>query len=189
VLQPGGRLVVISFHSLEDRIVKQFIAKHSREEYDRRAPFAAPKVMKLKALARIKPIAAEVNGNPRSRSADHACRAHRGHGMMRLNLVLLLAVLASALYLVGVQYDSRRLFRSWTAQSRGYAPGDRVGASAGGKTRPGHARPGGATCPGKVADAVGSPGVTTYVTYSAPLATGTESAASGVLPAGQKVNR
>lgn len=69
VLQPGGRLVVISFHSLEDRIVKQFIAKHSRDEYDRRAPFAAPKIMQLKALDRIKPSAAEVAGNPRSRSA------------------------------------------------------------------------------------------------------------------------
>ena len=69
VLEPGGRLAVISFHSLEDRIVKQFIAKHSRDEYDRRAPFAAPKVMKLKALDRIKPTAAEVSGNARSRSA------------------------------------------------------------------------------------------------------------------------
>jgi 16S rRNA (cytosine1402-N4)-methyltransferase len=69
VLQPGGRLVVISFHSLEDRIVKQFIAKHAREEYDRRNPFAAPKVMKLKALDRIKPSENEVRGNPRARSA------------------------------------------------------------------------------------------------------------------------
>ena len=69
ILQPGGRLVVISFHSLEDRIVKQFIAKHSREVYDRRAPFAAPQVMKLRALDRIKPGAAEVAANPRARSA------------------------------------------------------------------------------------------------------------------------
>jgi 16S rRNA (cytosine1402-N4)-methyltransferase len=69
VLQPGGRLVVISFHSLEDRIVKQFIAKHSRDEYDRRAPFAPPKVMQLKALGRVKPSEDEVRGNPRSRSA------------------------------------------------------------------------------------------------------------------------
>ena len=69
VLQPGGRLVVISFHSLEDRIVKQFIAAHSREVFDRRAPFAAPKVMRLKALARIRPGSEEVAGNPRSRSA------------------------------------------------------------------------------------------------------------------------
>ena len=69
VLQPGGRLVVISFHSLEDRIVKQVIAQHSKEVYDRRAPFAAPQPMRLKALARIKPGAAEVAANPRARSA------------------------------------------------------------------------------------------------------------------------
>ena len=69
VLQPGGRLVVISFHSLEDRIVKQFIAEHSREVFDRRAPFAAPKAMRLKALGRVKPGEAEIAGNPRSRSA------------------------------------------------------------------------------------------------------------------------
>ena len=69
VLRPGGRLAVISFHSLEDRIVKQFITQHSREVYDRRAPFAVPKVMDFKAIERIKPSAAEVAGNPRSRSA------------------------------------------------------------------------------------------------------------------------
>jgi 16S rRNA (cytosine1402-N4)-methyltransferase len=69
VLQPHGRLVVISFHSLEDRIVKQFIAKHSRDEVDRRAPFAAPKPMKLKAIERVKPTAEEIRANPRSRSA------------------------------------------------------------------------------------------------------------------------
>jgi 16S rRNA (cytosine1402-N4)-methyltransferase len=69
VLQPTGRLVVISFHSLEDRIVKQFVAKHSRDEVDRRAPFAPPKPMKLKALGRVKPSAAEVAANPRARSA------------------------------------------------------------------------------------------------------------------------
>ena len=69
ILQPHGRLVVISFHSLEDRIVKQFIAQHSREVFDRRAPFAAPKAMKLKALDRVKPSAEEVKANPRSRSA------------------------------------------------------------------------------------------------------------------------
>jgi 16S rRNA (cytosine1402-N4)-methyltransferase len=69
ILQPHGRLVVISFHSLEDRIVKQFIARNSREVFDRRAPFAAPKAMKLKALARVKPSGEEVAANPRARSA------------------------------------------------------------------------------------------------------------------------
>ncbi len=69
VLQPGGRLVVISFHSLEDRIVKQFLTKHAREVFDRRAPFAAPQVMQYKVLARVKPSVAEVAANPRARSA------------------------------------------------------------------------------------------------------------------------
>ena len=69
VLRPGGRLVVISFHSLEDRIVKQFIAKHSREVVDRRVPFAAPAALRLRALGRTMPSDAEVQANPRARSA------------------------------------------------------------------------------------------------------------------------
>jgi 16S rRNA (cytosine1402-N4)-methyltransferase len=81
VLRPGGRLAVISFHSLEDRIVKQFITQHSREVYDRRAPFAAPKVMDFKAIERIKPSAAEVAGNPRSRSAIMRVAERLGAGV------------------------------------------------------------------------------------------------------------
>ncbi|WP_295519367.1 16S rRNA (cytosine(1402)-N(4))-methyltransferase RsmH [Limnohabitans sp. Rim8] len=69
VLAPGGRLVVISFHSLEDRIVKQFMAKHSKEVVDRRVPFAEPVKMRLKTHGRIRPSETEVRGNPRSRSA------------------------------------------------------------------------------------------------------------------------
>jgi 16S rRNA (cytosine1402-N4)-methyltransferase len=68
-LAPGGRLAVISFHSLEDRIVKTFIAKHSRDVVDRRAPFAPPKPSMLHAVARIKPSEDEVRANPRARSA------------------------------------------------------------------------------------------------------------------------
>ena len=69
VLRPHGRLAVISFHSLEDRIVKQFIAQHAREVYDRRAPFAPPQVMDFKAVQRTKPSAEEIARNPRARSA------------------------------------------------------------------------------------------------------------------------
>ena len=69
VIKPGGRLVVISFHSLEDRIVKQFIAEHSKDVYDRRMPLSLPKNKKLKALGRIKPCMSEISRNPRSRSA------------------------------------------------------------------------------------------------------------------------
>jgi 16S rRNA (cytosine1402-N4)-methyltransferase len=69
LLKPQGRLAVIAFHSLEDRIVKTFIARESRSEFDRRAPFAAPRPVRLNALARIKPSAEEIAANPRSRSA------------------------------------------------------------------------------------------------------------------------
>ena len=60
---------MISFHSLEDRIVKQFIARESREVVDRRVPFAQPQPMRLQALGRIRPSEAEVAANPRARSA------------------------------------------------------------------------------------------------------------------------
>jgi 16S rRNA (cytosine1402-N4)-methyltransferase len=69
LLKPQGRLAVIAFHSLEDRIVKTFIARESKSVFDRRAPFAAPAPVRLNAIARIKPGADEIAANPRSRSA------------------------------------------------------------------------------------------------------------------------
>jgi 16S rRNA (cytosine1402-N4)-methyltransferase len=70
LLAPGGRLAVISFHSLEDRIVKTFIARESKDEIDRRAPFAPPSSsLRLAALGRIKPGPTEVLTNGRARSA------------------------------------------------------------------------------------------------------------------------
>ena len=69
VLRPGGRLVVISFHSLEDRMVKQFMARHSRTVVDRRVPFAEPAPTRLTDVRRVMPSDAEVAANPRARSA------------------------------------------------------------------------------------------------------------------------
>ena len=69
LLVAGGRLVVISFHSLEDRIVKTFIARESKSAFDRRAPFAAPKPTRYESLGRVKPGETELRANPRSRSA------------------------------------------------------------------------------------------------------------------------
>ena len=71
-LDKGGRLAVISFHSIEDRIVKQFIQKHSRPE---QIPKGLPIMMNdtqpclLKDLGKVKPSNEEIKINRRSRSA------------------------------------------------------------------------------------------------------------------------
>ena len=76
LLAPGGRLAVIAFHSLEDRIVKRFIARQAQPEADldpaaRRLPLRAADLPlpALTALARIKPGEREVAANGRARSA------------------------------------------------------------------------------------------------------------------------
>lgn len=71
VLRPGGRLVVISFHSLEDRIAKQFIAKRSKAPpANRRMPVVAPFTPSLRAIGgATKAGGAELEANPRARSA------------------------------------------------------------------------------------------------------------------------
>ena len=70
-LRPGGRLAVISFHSLEDRIVKQTLRRLAGI-YDgpgRTAPVQLPKVLKLIHAGGIAPSEAEAAANPPSRSA------------------------------------------------------------------------------------------------------------------------
>ena len=73
VLKPGGRLLVITFHSLEDRIVKHFLRHHSAPFIDDPgwpAPRANPDCQfRLLARKAISPTAAEIARNPRSRSA------------------------------------------------------------------------------------------------------------------------
>lgn len=73
-LKPGGRLSVISFHSLEDRIVKRFIKKQSKgEELPPGLPLTEDQLnlnRTLKGLGKaIKPSKAEIERNPRARSS------------------------------------------------------------------------------------------------------------------------
>ena len=73
LLRPEGRLAVISFHSLEDRIVKHFLeaAAHPERELDPRLPLTKDMLPKplFDRVERIKPGAAECDVNPRARSA------------------------------------------------------------------------------------------------------------------------
>ena len=72
VLAPGGRLAVISFHSLEDRRVKRFMRAHSRAAPAPRGmpvvPAGAPPTLRLVGRA-VRAADAEVRANPRARSA------------------------------------------------------------------------------------------------------------------------
>jgi len=75
-LAPFGRLVVISFHSLEDRIVKRFMAdKANVPQPHRRLPVRAVDLPSplMKLLGRVKPSDEEIAANPRSRSAVMRC--------------------------------------------------------------------------------------------------------------------
>jgi len=71
-LAEGGRLAVISFHSLEDRLVKHFMRHHSRPNVPERLPLRASEMPEaaLRIVGRaVRASAAEITRNPRARSA------------------------------------------------------------------------------------------------------------------------
>jgi 16S rRNA (cytosine1402-N4)-methyltransferase len=71
-LAPGGRLAVISFHSLEDRIVKRFLRSHAHPEVPERLPLKATEMPqpRLRLVGKpVRPSSEEVSVNPRARSA------------------------------------------------------------------------------------------------------------------------
>lgn len=71
MLKPQARLAVISFHSLEDRLIKQFIQKESTlpEDHGWGLPQQQVDTRRLKKVSRVKASDEEVKQNPRSRSA------------------------------------------------------------------------------------------------------------------------
>ena len=71
LLKATGQLAVISFHSLEDRLIKQFIQKESSlaEDLGWGMPQAQVDTRRLKKVSRVRASEAEVKANPRSRSA------------------------------------------------------------------------------------------------------------------------
>jgi 16S rRNA (cytosine1402-N4)-methyltransferase len=72
ILKPQGRLVVVSFHSLEDRMVKRFLTERSTTapRASRHAPVSAPsRQASFQLLPRRMPSAEEIASNPRARSA------------------------------------------------------------------------------------------------------------------------
>jgi 16S rRNA (cytosine1402-N4)-methyltransferase len=72
ILKPGGRLVVISFHSLEDRLVKTFLTARSRAApTSRHMPQTTGPAPSFRAITRrpVGPDEAEIAANPRARSA------------------------------------------------------------------------------------------------------------------------
>ena len=71
VIKEGGQLAVISFHSLEDRRIKQFLQRHSKGQYpeDENLPMPPKRPRYFTKPKRVGPSKAEISHNPRSRSA------------------------------------------------------------------------------------------------------------------------
>ena len=71
ILKSGGQLAVISFHSLEDRRIKQFLQRHSKGQYpeDENLPMPPKRPRYFSKPKRVGPSKAEISQNPRSRSA------------------------------------------------------------------------------------------------------------------------
>lgn len=84
-LAPQGRMVVISFHSLEDRITKRFMAsKAHKTQPDRRLPIRAADLpqSEMTLISKVRPSQEQIRANPRARSAIMRVAAKACHGGM-----------------------------------------------------------------------------------------------------------
>jgi 16S rRNA (cytosine1402-N4)-methyltransferase len=97
VLREGGRLSVVSFHSLEDRIVKTFLAGPDRKGISRHAPDQDRRVAAFNVLTK-KPVApdeVEIETNPRARSAKLRAGERTAGAAGQMDVVALLPRLPS----------------------------------------------------------------------------------------------
>lgn len=90
VLKPGGRLLIITFHSLEDRMVKRFLRHHSQPYIDdptwpspRPNPDFKYRLISKKSIA---PTQTEISSNPRARSAKLRVAQLSGPGIQNTNI-------------------------------------------------------------------------------------------------------
>ena len=102
VLKEGGRLVVVSFHSLEDRIVKRFLAQRSKPAANpsRHAPGRAAAAWSFRSLpgSNVVPSEAELRRNPRARSARLRAAERTGAAPMPLDMAALGVPVLSDVY-------------------------------------------------------------------------------------------
>ena len=119
LLARGGRLCVISFHSLEDRMVKRFMRDASREAEAYRGMPNVPEDQqpRMKLVGKpVKATAAEIAANPRSRSAhlrvaeENAMKAADKPRAMGLTLVFAAVCMLSAFAVIYTKHESRKLF-------------------------------------------------------------------------------
>jgi 16S rRNA (cytosine1402-N4)-methyltransferase len=80
ILTPGGRLVVVTFHSLEDSIIKEFLHPKATSQNSRYLPFVAPKQSAFDRLMKkpLTPSLEEIQRNPRARSAKLRAAIFKG---------------------------------------------------------------------------------------------------------------
>ena len=137
VLKPGGRLAVVAFHSLEDRIVKTFLAERGRRRAgSRHLPEieSAPSSLRLLTPRPVTPDETEIAANPRARSAklraaertdapaivgrherspaapSLARRCHEREAVMMriLNICVIAALVAAASWVYKIKFESTR---------------------------------------------------------------------------------
>jgi 16S rRNA (cytosine1402-N4)-methyltransferase len=111
VLVPGGRLVVVSFHSLEDRIAKAFLIDRSRPAAGSRhspVPTAVPPTFRVLTKRPVVPDEAEIAVNPRARSAKLRAAERTDAPMRSASLLHVLPRLPAPTEVVSVRAGQRR---------------------------------------------------------------------------------